>query len=158
MQELCPATCAARRANIGLSQLSSDHDSNSVLATAPIEPTRGVSNVVFTLVRSDDRVVDLLAERSACLSRALFGGPAFDHVIFHDGTLTLDAKAQIGEVVPGARFFNVYDYDGFTVPANVVLPENGDTTWIEGSLGYRHMVCARHASPRPPACVPSQDR
>eukprot|EP00966_Prymnesium_polylepis_P105401 2440654-Prymnesium_polylepis.1 len=41
---------------------------------SPVEPTRGVPNVVFSLVRgTEDK--DALLERSRCLARSLAGGP-----------------------------------------------------------------------------------
>jgi|EP00966_Prymnesium_polylepis_P100864 hypothetical protein len=110
----------------------------AVARTAPIVPTPGVTNVVFTLVRGSEDA-DVFAERSKCLQRTLGSGPAFDQIIFHEGDLPSITAQQMRAHAPNTRFFDAHDFGGFAVPEHVTIP--GDSAVNDkGSLGYRQMV------------------
>jgi|EP00966_Prymnesium_polylepis_P318689 hypothetical protein len=98
---------------------------------SPIEPGLGISNVVFTLIRSEEDL-DMLRERSRCLTRALPGGHLFDEVMFHDGSLLVEAAVTIRANSPHVRLVDARKYGAFISPKVSVE----DTS----SLGYKHMV------------------
>eukprot|EP00966_Prymnesium_polylepis_P293802 6785027-Prymnesium_polylepis.1 len=72
---------------------------------ASIEPSAGVRDVVFTLIRSDEDASTLI-ERGKCLRRALGGGPRYDQIFFHDGELP-DAKREALSTLPDVRLVDV---------------------------------------------------
>ena len=62
-------------------------------AAAPIEPTTGVANVVFTLVRNAE---DWSRSLSKCLAHTrVAGGLRFDEIVFHEGNLSAAAAHQM---------------------------------------------------------------
>ena len=112
----------------------------AVSAAAPVEPSPGVSNVVFTLVRNDDDL-SVFVERSKCLARALAGGPQFDQIVFHEGNLTDDL---LRSYVSNARLVDVHDLGAFVLPQHLVESEDIVLQHLiainNAPLGYRHMV------------------
>ena len=106
----------------------------------PIEPTDGVSNVVFTLMRSDEDA-SVFIERSKCLDRALLHRRHFDQIIFHEGDLPEATVKRIQSHFANAhvhtRFVDAHAYGAFTTPPDLVeqLPDLD-----RSHLGYRHMV------------------
>eukprot|EP00966_Prymnesium_polylepis_P044071 1021606-Prymnesium_polylepis.1 len=110
----------------------------AVARDAPIQPTPGVTNVVFTLVRGNEDA-DAFAERSKCLQRTLANGPAFDQIIFHEGDLPSTTARQMQAHAPNTRFFDAHNFGGFAVPEHVTAPVDNAIN-DRGPLGYRQMV------------------
>ena len=75
----------------------------------------------------------MLRERSKCLKRALAGGPAFDEVMFHDGSLPVEAAVTLRANASHVRLVDARKYGAFVSPKLIVE----DTA---SPLGYKHMV------------------
>jgi hypothetical protein len=105
----------------------------------PLEPSPSISNVVFTLVRSEEDASGFI-ESSKCLSRALSGGPPFDRVIFHEGNLPKATArrieqhfADVAHTHAKPRFVDAREFGAFA--PNATGPHGLDAR----ALGYRHM-------------------
>ena len=103
-------------------------------SAAPIVPSEGVKDVIFTLVRAGDAVADVetFVERNNCLRRSLPQGLQYDSIAFHDGTIPEDVMAVLNARASGTHFVDARDYDGFVLPEGVP----GSTE----DLKYKHMV------------------
>ena len=108
----------------------------SATTLAPVQPTPGVRNVVFTLLKGgNDDDGQTFTEMRHCLSRALALGSSYDHVAFHEGNLPRLTMTRLQAETPGLRFVNVAD--AFQVPSHVALPVA--IARDKAALGYRNM-------------------
>ena len=104
----------------------------------PIESSVGVSDVVFTLIRSDEDASTLI-ERGKCLRRALGVGPKYDQVFFHDGELLAAKRSQLQASLPDVRLVDAQQYGGFSSPDPLSMDEQDMLVSEKAPLGYRHM-------------------
>eukprot|EP00966_Prymnesium_polylepis_P317381 7332662-Prymnesium_polylepis.2 len=103
---------------------------------APIIPSAGVSNVVFSLIRSSENT-STFAERTKCLSRVLAGGAKFDHVAFYEEEPSPVTVGSLKLQSPDLRLVDARAFGGFVASsAEAKLASQGSQTH---PLGYRLM-------------------
>jgi hypothetical protein len=130
---ICPAACSA-------------HGVGRCKIVPALEPSPGVTNVVFSLIRSHEDE-SVFIERTKCLVRAMAGGPTFDQIVFHEGTLNTSTVLRLLQNYPGIRFVNAHLFGGFVVP-ETLESQMEENSIDEGSLGcelarstHAHLHC-----------------
>ena len=152
VSNLCPAACGVQGVGRCAGRATGTPESTSAGRRAPVEavevplavePHEGVSNVVFSLVRSDDDM-EVFFERSRCLARSLAGGPRYDQVVFHEGPLSEPSSRKLLRRLPSVHLVDAKTFGGFALPPGTSLPSESaygmpDASDGQSSLGYRHM-------------------
>ena len=122
-------------------------------AAAAVEPSPGVSNVVFMLIKGipSKHEITQMVLRQACIDSALGGGhAAVDSVIFHEKPIPEASKKALMAALPSIKLVDARSYGGFQ-PSTFNMSILTDNDY---SLGYRQMV---RLSPRHPACDTPQE-
>ncbi|KAL1508089.1 hypothetical protein AB1Y20_007682 [Prymnesium parvum] len=128
-----PLSCSLRspRASLRAVLLAFLAIAQVVHAAAPVEPSPGVRNAIFTLVKggTSARDFDTFLERNRCLARSLASSAMYDNIAFHDGSISNEVLQEQAIRFPQIRWVDARAYGGFSSHLGRDDP----------ALNYKHM-------------------